>query len=272
MALRMHALVLVSGVLAAGVAACGGAVVIGDGPGGDATVNGPEHGAAGADAGGGRVLSDSGTKLGAPTSDGGGDASQPPIRDGGQTSVPDVVLPPLDAALASLTPPPPGLAGFAFIVNNEVQHPMACPTGLWEFAAYPASSFAGCELSGCPGVESALLVNTGTLPMPYLVGKLWSVGGGDAQPGVAGSSGGLEQIAGVLEPGGTVAITSTYVESITALLGSAEPFSSPDAGVAVTDEGTIFWPAGVVGSGGATVMHVAEIEVFPSCQAVEQVW
>ena len=53
---------------------------------------------------------------------------------------------------------------------------------------------------------------------------------------------------------------------------TVEPFSSTDAGVVIEDEGTIFWPAGVAGSGGATVMHIAEIEVFSMCQSVEKVW
>jgi hypothetical protein len=63
------------------------------------------------------------------------DVTSPPI---------DVTLPPLDAALASLDAAPPGLAAFAFIVNDVVQHPLACAGVNWEFPPYPGTSSGGC--------------------------------------------------------------------------------------------------------------------------------
>ena len=83
------------------------------------------------------------------------------------------------------------------------------------------------------------------------------------------------QLVGTLEPGEQVDITSVYDASgggIVAIVGSADPFSSPDAGKYAGDEGTIPWPAGVAGSGGATEMRVAELEVVSSCKKADVVW
>jgi hypothetical protein len=73
------------------------------------------------------------------------------------------------------------------------------------------------------------------------------------------------QLAGVIGPGQQVDISSVYVGGITALLGSAEPFTDPDAGTPYADEGIIPWPLDVAGSGGSTTMYTAEIEVESSC-------
>jgi hypothetical protein len=193
--------------------------------------------------------------------------TQPASEDG--SSVTDVALPPLDAALASLDAAPSGLAGFAFVVNDVVQEPMACPGVDWEFEPYPGTGDdGGMCTGGCayPGIESVVLVNTGALDMPYIAGPLWS------GPGyVPGGYPGGQFLADVLAPGAYVNSTSFYNAGIVAIVGSAEPFSSQDSSYAA-DEGTIPWPMGVNGSGGATTMYVAEIEVRTSCQAVTREW
>lgn len=180
--------------------------------------------------------------------------------------------------LSSLTPAPPGLAGFAFVVNGHVQHPMACPSDNWEFPppAVPANTsladtgFDGCNFSppGCAGVSSAILINTGSTPLAYIAASLWN--GVGYVPGVL--TGESNQIVGVLDPGGKVDITPVYDGGSVAVLGSADPFSSPDAGKYESDEGTIPWPAGVAGSGGATQMWIAEIETRTSCALANKLW
>jgi hypothetical protein len=69
-----------------------------------------------------------------------------------------------------------------------------------------------------------------------------------------------------------VDITSAYVGGIVAVLGSSHPFVDPDAGKYVADGATIPWPAGVTGSGGASQMYVAEIEITDSCQLPAIAW
>ena len=184
------------------------------------------------------------------------DATLPPV---------DAASPPLDAALGSLDASPAGLAGFAFIVNDVVQHPMACPGVNWEFPPYPGTPADGNGCIPCPGIKSVVLVNTGALDMPYIAGPYWS---GQYVPG--GYPGG-DYTAGVLAPGAYVDITAFYNTGDVAIVGSAEPFSYPDAAYAA-DEGIIPWPLGVVGSGGATTMYVAEIEVRASCSPVQKNW
>jgi hypothetical protein len=148
---------------------------------------------------------------------------------------------------------------------------MQCPSELWEFPPFPGSN-DNCGPPGCAGIDTVLLVNTGALPLAYVFGRYWNIGGAQ-EPGVASSlPSDANAVGGVLEPGGSVSFASSYLGQITGLVGSAEPFSSPDGGVAIADEGTIFWPEGVAGSGGSMVMHVAEIEVYPSCQSVAQAW
>lgn len=177
---------------------------------------------------------------------------------------------PIDAwAAFDLAPAPPGLAGFAFVVNGVAQSPMACPHNNWDFAPLPGQECNGMPpMPPCEGVQSALLVNTGSLPMAYTAESLWDVGTG-YPPGVALDT---SSLAGVLGPGSYVDITSVYVGALTAVLGSAEPFSDADAGKYVTDEGTIPWPAGVSGSGGATQMFVAQIDVVGACGMNAKLW
>jgi hypothetical protein len=109
--------------------------------------------------------------------------------------------------------------------------------------------------------------------MPYLAQSLWDLGS-HYVPGV--STGNSYQLAGVLDPGAQLDITSVYTGGVVAILGSAKPFSSPNEGKYVSDEGTIPWPRGVSGNGGAGTMYVAEIEVptapQSSCKAVSQYW
>jgi len=173
-----------------------------------------------------------------------------------------------------VTPPPPGVAGVAFVINGVVQTPMSCPSDDWEFAPFPMLSGPDAGCSGdpnnpfCSGVTSVYLVNTGQVPVAYYATDAWL--GMNYVPGVL--TGASFEVAGVMDPGSMVDITSVYDGGITALLGSAEPFSNPDANRYLSDEGTIPWPAGVAGSGGATQMQIAEIEVFPACRIAIQVW
>ncbi len=125
-----------------------------------------------------------------------------------------------------------------------------------------------------PGVTSVLLVNTGALPMPYIAAQSWGYND-HFQPGVSTSLA-FDTLSGVLEPGAVLDITSSYSADVVALLGSAEPFSAAEPW-ATYDEGTIPWPQGVAGSGGATTMYVAEIEVPYTdmgfaCERLFQVW
>jgi hypothetical protein len=81
------------------------------------------------------------------------------------------------------------------------------------------------------------------------------------------------RLVGVLDVGAQVDISSVYYPGgITALLGSSAPFSSPDAGKYLSDEGSIPWPAGVAGSQGSSTMWLAEIEVRDSCGIATTVW
>jgi hypothetical protein len=194
-------------------------------------------------------------------------------KDG--SSIKDVALPPLDAALASLDAPPTGKAGFALIINDVVQHPMTdCPGRDWEFPPpYSGSGGSPClgiypkpDGSVCSGIKSVILVNTGAVDMPYIAGEF--EGSGTYVPG--GYPGGPFE-AGVLSPGAYVNITSLYDAYIVALVGSSEPFSSRDGSYA-DDEGEIPWPMGVKGSGGSPTMYVAQIQVLTACQSVEKVW
>ncbi len=189
----------------------------------------------------------------------------------------------LDGAAAgpvSYDAAPPGLAGFAFVIKSVVQEPETCPSEDWEFAPFPggvsfaanASEYAmyascGPELPpACTGVTSVLLANTGQLPMPYIAAALWS--GSGYVPGV--TTGDTYELTGVLDPGGQVDITSVFAGGTVAILGSADPFSSVDASAYAYDEGMIPWPAGVAGSGGATEMHIAEIEIVTACRKAFQ--
>jgi hypothetical protein len=162
---------------------------------------------------------------------------------------------------------PAGLAGFSFVVNGVVQHPLACPSANWEFdpnAVMPPDEGGIEYLCGapetCPGVNSVVIVNTGQLSMAYVAQSTWSLPG-HYEPGVP--TGEPNQLVGVLNPGGSLDITSVFVGGITALLGSADPFSLP--GKDVVDEGTIPWPAGVAGRGGAQFMSVAQIDAYFAC-------
>jgi hypothetical protein len=102
-----------------------------------------------------------------------------------------------------------------------------------------------------------VIENTGPVPLALLARPLWEYGGGYI-PGVATGDG--IELVGVHAPGEKVTTTSVYNGGAVALLGSADPFSTPGVRT-ITDEGTIPWPVGVPGSGGATVMQVAEIQV-----------
>jgi hypothetical protein len=114
------------------------------------------------------------------------------------------------------------------------------------------------------------LVNTGQYPVAYTAQTSWVSGGSGQPPGV--QFGNMGELSGVLNPGDKVDITSVYVGGITAVLGSSHPFVAPDAGKYVADSGMIPWPAGVAGSGGASEMYVAEIEIVDSCRNPVVAW
>ena len=179
----------------------------------------------------------------------------------------------LDASF-DVTPPPTGQAGFAFVVNGVVLTPMSCPAYNWEFpppAGFdqqdPTSPYAICNGTGppCPGIRSALIINTGLVPLAYTAETEWS---GAYPPGV--QFGDMGELSGVLGPGERIDIASIWVGGTTAVLGASKPFS--DMSHYVTDEGTIPWPTGVAGSNGATTMYVAEISLVNSCHMPSIEW
>jgi hypothetical protein len=185
-----------------------------------------------------------------------------------------------DAAVPiDVAPPPPGVAGFAFVVNDVAQTPMSCPSEDWEFSPPPGMggrTVCAAEpvdgAAGCPGVYSAVLANTGQVPVAYLAASYWNLPSSGYRPGVVTvSPGDTSQLAGVLNPGDQVNITSVYAGGIVAILGSSQPFSEPDANYA-SDEGTVPWPGGVGGSNGSAQMWIAEIEVQSTCTIATQVW
>jgi hypothetical protein len=110
--------------------------------------------------------------------------------------------------------------------------------------------------------------NTGPVPLAYTAQTNWN--GTGEPPGV--NFGNSDELSGVLQPGEQVSILPVYLGAVTAVVGASLPFSDPNAGKFVQDEGTIPWPAGVPGSGGATTMHVAQIDVFAACQQVSTMW
>jgi hypothetical protein len=174
-------------------------------------------------------------------------------------------------ATGGLGAPPLGLAGFAFVINGVARRAMACPSENWEFAPFPTSADSACNPNfnqvGCPGVTSVSLINTGKVSVAYYATNVWN---GGYVPGVA--TGAPIELAGVMNPGASVNITSVFSGGLTALLGSAQPFSSPNSGKYAFDEGTIPWPKGVQGSGGSATMYVAQIEVAAACMKSVQEW
>lgn len=194
------------------------------------------------------------------------DATVGPNTQSDATSAPTM----MDSPAPTLDPVAPGLAGFGFVVNDVVQHPMACPSDNWEFSASTTPS-ANCGFPPPCGadVTSVYLVNTGQFPVAYIAAAEWNYGA--YVPGVA--TGDSYQLVGVLDPGARVDIMNVYDHGITtALLGSSAPFSAPDAGKYESDEGSIPWPAGVAGSQGSATMWLAEVEVRPSCSVAAKVW
>jgi hypothetical protein len=199
---------------------------------------------------------------------------------------------PTDASVEFDAPPAPaGLAGFAFVVNGVEQTPLSCPAESWEYpppaAQVRTSAADGGPADGsptgptlpdtlcgtslppqppCSGL-SVFLVNTGRYPVAYTAQTTWS---GWTPPGVP--FGNPNELSGVMNPGASVDITSVYVGGLVAVLGSSRPFVDPDAGKYVADGTTVPWPAGVAGSGGATQMYVAEIEIEDSCRSPAVYW
>jgi hypothetical protein len=174
-------------------------------------------------------------------------------------------------------PPPAGQAGIAFIVDGIVQTPLPCPADNWEFWPVDGAGNPLCAPSSliCT-VSSAVLKNSGPVPVTYTVQPSW-VTPGIYPPGIA--TGDSNQLVGVLAPGAELDITHAFAGGITAVLGSSLPFSDYDAHF-VLDEGTIPWPGGLGGSEGASVMSTAQIDVLsvggdgavPACRPVTTYW
>jgi hypothetical protein len=243
--------------LAVTAAGCGGAISGQSGPGDTA---GTEAGSGSGSADSGQIGTFSDSGFGGDSEGDAGPLDAEPGSDFPQDATFDVA------------PSPVGLAGFAFIVNGAPLAPMQCPDAKWEFP-WPSGEASGNRYPPTPGIHSVVIVNTGTLPMPYLAQSVWNPGGGHAVPG--GGTGASYQLSGVLQPEHYVDITSVYVGGIVALAGSAEPFSNLDAGMYASDEGAVQWPPGVAGSQGSPTMYVAEIEVPSSqstCMPTNVVW
>ena len=161
-------------------------------------------------------------------------------------------------------------APFASDRDYVVQTPLTCPNANWEFAT-PQDQAT--NESAPPIVGSAIIVNTGAVPLAYTAQSFWSFPAHyvPGQEYEAPPMGGL--LYGVLNSGDRADITSVYFGGIVAILGSTDAFSST-ANNYVSDEGTIPWPTGVPGSNGNTVMNVAEISVRDpsSCGSASQAW
>jgi hypothetical protein len=158
------------------------------------------------------------------------------------------------------------LAKFEFVVNGVQRTPLACTSEAWEFPAVGAN------------LASVTINNSGTVPIAYIVQVPpqggWWVPGAHYIPDVASGGGG--ELVGVLDPGSQLNVSAEFdgfmlSQNLLALLGSAAPFSTPGLRT-ITDEGSIPWPVGVPGSGGATVMQLAEIEVESDCTQPFQAW
>jgi hypothetical protein len=154
------------------------------------------------------------------------------------------------------------LASFALVVDGVVQTPLGCVTAPWDYAE---------PMQSHPHVA---LENTGAVPLAYNALSSWNIAPPNL-PGVA--NGATNQLVGVLAPGAQVDITSVFTATaaggggIIAVLGSAAPFHSPPR--SFFDEGTIPWPMGVAGSGGASTMYVVQLTDSTGCQqAFSQFW
>jgi hypothetical protein len=203
------------------------------------------------------------------------------ITDGGSNLLP---LDPVDARADVAVPTAPnGLAGFSFVINDVIQTPLACPHDNWQYAlpdpvpAGPACTtdndfgggFGDPNMVYCYSITSEIIANTGKVPLAYTaLGSGLGFPSEQFPPGV--DFGYPGELSGVLAPGGEINIASTFFQQgIAAVVGASEPFSYVDAGRYITDEGTIPWPAGVPGSGGSSVMYVAQILLSPTCSAME---
>ncbi len=174
-----------------------------------------------------------------------------------------------------------GAGLFAFVVNGVPQSPLSCAHTNWQFAPQvpvPAGSTAcvggppqADAAPYCTGVASAVIVDTGDVPLAYTAETIWDGARSEYPPGV--DFGDPGELSGVLQPGGQVDVSSIYAGGVVAVLGSSMPFSAPSASRFVSDEGMIAWPPGVQGSEGSSVMYATEIEVVSDCDSVDaQEW
>ena len=255
------------------VADDGGSASPDGGSGGTGAASSGSSSGSGASSGSSGSGSFGGSSSGSGSGSSGGASSGSPGSSSGSGST--------DASFEFDAPPAPaGLAGFAFVVNGVVQTPRTCPAESWEYPPpvgptgqpIPGASEGGlgddtvCGTPPCPGL-TVLLVNTSQFPVAYTAQPLWS---GWNPPGVP--FGNMNELSGVMDPGGSVDITSAYAGGLVAVLGSSHPFVDPDAGKYVADGTTVPWPAGVAGSGGATQMCVAQIEIEDSCRDPAVYW
>ena len=138
----------------------------------------------------------------------------------------------MDSAVA-----PGELARFQLLVDGTPLMPLSCPSDDWEF---PTPQGQGMASPQCmPLVTSASITNSGTVPFAYIAQGLWNLGV-HYVPGVA--TGDSCQLVGVLAPGESIDITSVYQGGTVAVLGSAAPFSSADAGKTIKQYVALFLP------------------------------
>jgi hypothetical protein len=155
----------------------------------------------------------------------------------------------------------------ALEVAGVAQTPMNCPSDDWEYPQTECAPLdAGYSQPLCPGHGRVTLANTGNRPIAYIAALNWN--GTGYVPGVL--TGEPDQLAGVLQAGEEVDITSVYKGTgVVAVVGGAGNFSLGEH--YVSDEGTIPWPAGVLGLSDGT-MTVAELELRSSCGVANVIW
>jgi hypothetical protein len=94
-------------------------------------------------------------------------------------------------------------------------------------------------------------------------------------PGVSTSNPSVQRV-GVIAPGTQIDVSLTFGDmpaigdGLIALLGSSLPFSTTTC--PLFDQGTIPWPVGVDGGGGASTMFVVQLAASNGCQVFAQFW
>jgi hypothetical protein len=166
-------------------------------------------------------------------------------------------------------PPPSGQAGVALIVDGVLQKPLDCPVEGFEFWPVNAYGQPICAPTTftCPPGTFVVLENSSAFPIAYAAQPFWTAPA--PPPGVM--TGESTRESGFLQPGEEVDISQVFNAGTVALVGSVQPFADLDARY-LSDVGSVPWPGGVPGSGGASQMQIAEIEIHPVCATPARVW